>query len=278
MIALSLIVAAAGAALQPTSKWQVNFDENQCVASRQYGDANAPLVLMLKAPATSGILQMVISKATPGGARNAAQVEGALAWGTAPGHKISVLRYEPTGRQKLRFYVANVPKADVDAAMAGQASELSFSIKNVSGEAPVTGLHARLAVPSITSVLQLLNECAENLHRHWDQGSDPAAPLKSRAAATQPLPSLFDGDHDYPDTALFGDQSGTTSALLLINEEGRVADCTLTATSGVASLDARTCMILRERARYRPAVAADGKPTRAIDAATIPWVNLGQVP
>lgn len=58
---------------------------------------------------------------------------------------------------------------------------------------------------------------------------------------------------DYPREALRRREQGTVTFSILVGPDGRVADCTVTGSSGSASLDAATCRILRERARYRPA-------------------------
>jgi protein TonB len=57
--------------------------------------------------------------------------------------------------------------------------------------------------------------------------------------------------------------------VVLVDEAGKVADCTLLETSGVAALDAQTCAIIQRRARYKPAIGLDGKAARAVDTARI---------
>ncbi len=46
-----------------------------------------------------------------------------------------------------------------------------------------------------------------------------------------------------------------------INAEGAVTDCTVTDSSGFPELDALTCEIVREKARFDPALDQDGEPT-----------------
>ena len=42
--------------------------------------------------------------------------------------------------------------------------------------------------------------------------------------------------------------------VILIDEFGKVADCTVTQTSGAASIDAQSCAVIRERGKFRPAI------------------------
>jgi len=64
---------------------------------------------------------------------------------------------------------------------------------------------------------------------------------------------------------------GSVAFVLLIDEEGKVADCTVTETSGVASLDAQSCAIVKERAKFKPATGLDGKPSKSSYFQRISW-------
>ena len=52
--------AAAAPTLQPTGKWVVSYSVSQCVAYRDYGTAEAPLRLLIKAPAIGDVFQLTI--------------------------------------------------------------------------------------------------------------------------------------------------------------------------------------------------------------------------
>jgi TonB family protein len=82
----------------------------------------------------------------------------------------------------------------------------------------------------------------------------PPAPPAPRGTLAQ----LF-SDADYPTDALRRHEQGKVDFRLDIDAAGAVAGCTVTHSSGSASLDEATCRILRERARFRPARDADGK-------------------
>jgi len=93
----------------------------------------------------------------------------------------------------------------------------------------------------------------------------------SRAAkAKGNLPSLFSTD-DYPQSAIRNEEQGTTAVRLTIGTDGRVADCTVTASSGSTALDNATCNIIRRRARYTPAQDQAGNPVAGSDSTRIRW-------
>jgi protein TonB len=78
-------------------------------------------------------------------------------------------------------------------------------------------------------------------------------------------------DDDYPWAAMKKNQSGAITVAVLVDEKGKVSDCTVIETSGVASLDAQSCAIITSRARLRPAVGLDGKPAKGAFVQKIRW-------
>ena len=55
------------------------------------------------------------------------------------------------------------------------------------------------------------------------------------------------------------------------DERGAVADCSITETSGYATIDAQSCAIIQERAKFEPAIDTQGKPTRSSYSQRITW-------
>jgi protein TonB len=99
----------------------------------------------------------------------------------------------------------------------------------------------------------------------------PPAPRVSQAArAKGNLVSLFSTD-DYPQSAIRNEEQGTTAVKLTIGPDGRVADCSITASSGSSALDNATCSILRRRARFSPAKDQAGNPISDSYSQRIRW-------
>jgi protein TonB len=101
----------------------------------------------------------------------------------------------------------------------------------------------------------------------------PPPPVRVEPArARGDLRSVF-SDSDYPASAIRGEESGTVRASLTVGPDGRVTNCTVTASSGSAALDAATCNILRRRGRFTPARDSSGNPTSdTVAAPPIRWV------
>jgi len=100
----------------------------------------------------------------------------------------------------------------------------------------------------------------------------PPPPRVSQAAkAKGSLLSLI-GDDDYPQAAIRNEEQGTTAVRLAIGTDGRVSDCSITQSSGSASLDNATCSVFRRRARFTPARDQAGNPIGDSYSQRVKWV------
>lgn len=94
----------------------------------------------------------------------------------------------------------------------------------------------------------------------------PTAPARAKAN----LASLFT-DEDYPAEALRNHEKGTVGFRLRVGTDGMVVGCTITSSSRSASLDATTCRLLTERARFSPARDRRGRPATDSVVGRITW-------
>jgi TonB family protein len=99
------------------------------------------------------------------------------------------------------------------------------------------------------------------------------APSPNRAMQVRPLLEIKDlfQSADYPAAALARRQQGRVSFAVAVGADGRVTNCRIRRSSGSALLDAATCRIVRERARYSAARNARGEPIAAEDSAEVIW-------
>ncbi|WP_265587940.1 energy transducer TonB [Sphingomicrobium arenosum] len=96
-------------------------------------------------------------------------------------------------------------------------------------------------------------------------GQPVVPPLPPKPTLARPpqskvnLGTLFSYE-DYPAAALALDLEGDVRVWLDVDAQGRVQGCTVRTSSGHAELDEGTCDIFVGRARYHPALDADGEP------------------
>ena len=76
-------------------------------------------------------------------------------------------------------------------------------------------------------------------------------PPPPKPATPRNDPGSWATPNDYPSRALREERTGTTGFRVTIDDNGRVANCTITSSSGHSDLDEATCKFVTRRARFR---------------------------
>lgn len=244
-------------ASSPTSKWIVNFDASQCVAIREFGTEKGSLTLFLKAPALGDTVQLGVARLRESNA-SVKQLVSQIRINDGPPLRSSTIAY-PSDNKKLRLLRTNLPRTQTD--LLRKASMLSMRVE---GE-----IDATFDLGDMMPLMSVLNDCVTDLRRVWNAGEGAASVLKEPVSGT--ISGLIKSE-DYPMLAVENGASGTVEFVLLIDEQGKVADCTVSETSGTAVLDLKSCLIVTERARFKPAIGLTGQPAKHAIRSRIKWV------
>lgn len=254
LLSLLAVPAQGAPALRPpTGKWVINYAEHQCTATRAFGTADKPLHLVIKPSPGGEVTQIALLEKGPN--FGAVQENATLDVGS---QKIAAMQLT-YGIDKKRFRLINL--AAVQAAALSTATTLRWS----GGQAEA------LDLGPMTSVIKVLENCRRDLRRYWNIEPELRDKLKTPAKPAKMLYSYFSSE-DYPAQAHMKAQGGTTGFILLIDEQGRMRDCMVEQTSGIATLDIMSCLIFAKRAKFAPAVGADGKPVRGSITTRVRWV------
>jgi protein TonB len=65
---------------------------------------------------------------------------------------------------------------------------------------------------------------------------------------------------DYPDSAIQSGEQGIVTIGFTIGISGRITECHVVRSSGYSDLDAVPCKLVKNRARFKPAVDSQGQP------------------
>lgn len=90
-------------------------------------------------------------------------------------------------------------------------------------------------------------------------------------AGAPALAQLTSAQLNYPPVALRAGKEGAVGYKVKLAKDGRVTGCSVTQTSGSADLDQQTCAQLRQTARFKPAVNAEGKPVTSTFTGRLRW-------
>lgn len=255
---LSLLLSLAAAAPTPltsTKAWVVDYAETYCSAALSFGTPDAPLDLVVRPAPDGDVLQLYVLKS--GGYMVGQHVPVTVGFaGQAVKGTALLYGINKTDRRTILINLATDSVRDLP-----KTRTLTFR---------GTGIDYAFALTNFDQVLAALATCNEDLRKHWNMGEGAKEKIKTEANPTYALRDLFSSG-DYPEQALTEGDSGQAKVMLMIDENGKVADCLLEHTSGNASLDAMTCIAFRNRARFRPALDAAGKPAKTVLHQVVSW-------
>lgn len=270
MIALSpllLLAAAPPASAQdaprpPANKWVVDFASSQCIASRAYGAGDDAVTLLVKPSPRGNVVQIAL--VTKGRRGEAEQVAGQLFVDDGAPADASFLSFNLQGGDKQVVNVANLTQE----AFAPLRQAIRVRIK-LGARPDVT-----LQLTQMKSVTDALDTCIADLQTVFNVGEERSAALREASRPKRQLINLFTSN-DYPPPAVRHSETGDLTYVLLVDEKGGLVDCMVDQTSGVAWLDAQSCFVFRTRAKFAPAIGADGQPAKSAIMGRIHWVLPG---
>lgn len=258
---LSLLLLAAmadPAATAPSGKWVVEYNDDMCVLSRDYGTGADKFTLALRPWPMSNEVEVVLLTQD-----SAPRIKGGDAAITLlpAGHT--------TGGSYNRY---TMPKG-----APGRIATLHFDNGALDGLAAATTVTVRLgnrevhsgAVPGVAGAMRALETCQKDLLKGW--GVDPEERAKlSRLPGGNP--ARFFGGWNYPGAAIVDHLQGRTVAIAEIAVDGHVTGCSIAATSGARVLDEQTCTVLKTSAHFSPALDKAGQPVVSHLVVPVRWV------
>jgi TonB family protein len=241
--------------VQPTGPWRVNYDFAQCVAHREYGTSDKPVELVLKPSPRGTVMRILVFR--KGGSAELEQLPATLSLGDHREYS-NLLHYRD---EKTGFGIAamNVPMQLMKANLNAPYIRIESS-----------GPDASFALSQLPGVLAELDKCVADLQEFWNIGAAYKSRIATPAAPKRPLHDLFT-PNDYPTVAIHNHEDGVVGLTFLVDEHGAVSDCTVDETSGIPVLDTMSCYVISDRARFTPALGADGKPIRSAYSQRIVW-------
>ena len=231
--------------LQPSGPWSLDYGYTQCTALRNYGDAQGPITLGVVQSPGSDTYELFIGRhhnhsLTP------EEFKGSVDFGSGP---ISSWLLEYSNASKVAIDQLRITSAQMEQARA--AKTVLFHIKGAADSV--------FALSDMPTLIDGMQKCTADLQRFWNMDEKTAhiaVPSKGDVRA------LFTSN-DYPVSAQFRAQEGTSQFLLLVDEMGSVAGCHVVVPSGVPILDAMGCAVLQARTKLQPAKDSTGKAVKS---------------
>lgn len=245
--ALASPVTAAPPSAGP-QVWQVDWEQDHCTIAT--GDP-AKLYLALWM--------------TPGDPEPELYIVGPADRLRGGGDKVD-LTLAPAGQTLKVWNLARQGKAGATILQLSDFRETFPTAFSKASEVRLAGLAAPISIPikGANQAIAALNKCLDDKMNEW--GIDAKAYRALRTPPLTPVPGHIDwiGDEDYPSEAQSEGEAGDAVVRLSVDAKGKVTDCAVVASSGSKTIDQVTCRNALRKARYIPAVGANGRPTAAI--------------
>ena len=95
--------------------------------------------------------------------------------------------------------------------------------------------------------------------------------LSTVIATTPSTPLPWFNLNDYPTKAFEREWQGTTNFDVIVDPQGRSADCRIEKSSGHEVLDRSACWVAMKRARFNPAIGSDGQRAFGVYRSQVVW-------
>lgn len=295
LAAASLLSASAAHAqeaadvvvLKPSSPWAMNYAEDSCHLARTFGEGEEKVTAEFRqfGPTRDFVLVLIGKSLERFRGRKNPLVTDFLPLGAHEEHPYALSGKLPDGRQLIQASTSFAPEedntyiagkdnrgswqpdpADAEPIVPDRAVEANVEQLRVSGpfRAPLL-----LELGPMDRPMDAMRICLDELLTHW--GIDARAHHSlSRRAAPANHPADWLSPHDYPTMMLREGKGAAVHFRLMVDETGVPAECIVQTAMG-DGFDELTCRLLKKRARFTPALDAEGRPIGSFYTNTVSW-------
>ncbi|MDB5719480.1 MAG: hypothetical protein JWP15_98 [Alphaproteobacteria bacterium] len=260
---LVLLGGLAPAAPRPAvaaPSWQADWGDNVCSLIRAAEDPNAIILRIDSVPGTDLISVNLQHKK--------------WAWASEGQAADVALALDPGGVVPAKAAYSPNP-LDRHPALTLQVTGRFFLGQLAAARSLTVTQHGRplasFTLPLAAQAVSSLRACQRDALTSWGIDADAWFKLRSAPVAKQDLASLI-GIDDYPSKALNGGVSGRVVIRLSVDATGTPTGCVATMSSD-SSFDRDTCALFMKRARFRPALDAEGRPVAAPLVTVVTWLT-----
>lgn len=253
-------LAAQEAPAPRSGQWEIDYGERSCRLSRTTGGAE-PIIFSLRLSPANAMTEMIlVNPSWPRGRSLSNRVDIVL----QPSEERSShdARNARVPATEHRFLTLN----ELDPSFLDRVARAAALRVEADGRELVA-----VRLPNAAGAVRALRQCNDDLLSGWGVDVALLNGLRERPRVISDPPVVFMND-DYPTGAMLNRASGTVVIRYTVGVDGRVGDCAPVESSGHRALDDRACSVMLERARYSPAVGADGEPVAVQLVMPVHWV------
>ena len=264
-------------ALASTTPWTLDVEPESCTLVRGFGTGASRITLQLEAFAIGdGYSSMIVGAPAERSPATAPLVVRFL----PDGQPATV---EPIAARRVKVLSNGVSTGAIvfHADLAGRKVAHSGQVLRPLSEAAlarIDGLaldvgssgHYRLQLGPMLAPIKALRGCVDGMVRRW--GFDPTV-VDRPGGRPEPVgrPGDWATDNDLPPGAIARRIEADVHFRLTVDPAGRVSDCVVQDRAPSPTFSELTCRLMRERARFRPALGSTGQPVASWFVSTVRW-------
>ena len=280
-LALLLPIAAPQAAhaqtvsLKPASQWNVDFGDTRCRLARIFGEGEDQHILFFDQHYPNDAFGMTVA---------------------GPGLK----RFSAKARTQLQFYTSQAPRKTEpfkgEAGAFGAAVIFgSAKVERTDDEADATPSRPILQIDTdsaakvefvslaqgkrrvllqtgpLEEAFKVMNTCTQDMIRDWGLDVEKHLTATKHPVWTNSRAITRKIQNDYPATGLRRGEQAVMQMRIIVDEAGSVEKCVIDKATDTERLESPACNPMR-KAKFEPALDADGKPFRSYYATPITYL------
>ena len=294
LIASSLALAWPAAAahakeplrLQPSSKWVIDYGDDSCRLARNFGEGNRKVTLIMDQFEPGDRFKMRLVGKPARGRLARSPIEGRLRFGPNEAEtEVAAMEGTMNADPVVIFNGAQglAPLTEAQAAASKEAWERGAPFAEVippsigsAREAAVTWVEVTkllrndlvLETGPMDKPMDALRECSWDMVAHWGLNVEQQKGLTRRPIAKARSRPWFSAG-DYPESMLRGGHQGIVHFRLMLDARGTPTSCHIQMSTRPKEFDDVVCQAIMKRARFDPALDAQGKPVASYWVQTV---------
>lgn len=279
LCAPGLTEAKEQALLQPSGPWIMNYADDSCHLGRTFGAGNDAITVEFRQFSPSESFELLVAGRTPALKRLSAVETEFGPGGEAEQHPNALRAELSDGRFVIETTARLLPeeKGRKGGRLARQWADVAPLKFDPEAEAKITQLRVgprsgglAFHLGPMDKPMDAMRACLDELLTHW--GIDAAAhhSLIRRAVPTS-NPGGWLTTSDYPSDMLRKGRSGVVHFRLMVDAQGKPSACIV--QTGGSEFDKLTCTLLMKRARFLPALDAQGNAIASYFSSNVVWLT-----